>query len=77
MNLLGNENQLSEIKNPFTSDKIEKIVFTICNYEFMKEPEYEAKINFNIGSTSFKHEVKADNFVNLVAKVEQIIKNHK
>ena len=75
MNLLGNENQLSEIKNPFTSDKVERIVFTIRNYEYMNEPEYEANIHFNGGSTSGKHEVKADNFVNLVAKVERIIKN--
>ena len=82
LELLGSQNEqkqyLSEFKDPFKSDKIEKIWISIRRGFFSDSRdkiEYSASIEFKNGNTEGKQNVEADNFPTLIYKIQEFIKS--
>lgn len=69
---------ISTHSDPFKSDKIEDIVFTIerstWSHSYGKV-SYKARISFRNGETSGWHRIEASDFVSLIQLTETFIKN--
>ena len=64
--------------DPFKSDKIEEIVFTIekSGWGHNKgQISYKSRISFKNGDTSGWHRIESDDFVSLIQLTETFIKN--
>jgi len=70
------ESFVSDYKNPFMSDKCERIFMHIRKDIFSEgEIIYEAVVKFKNGNTSGEQQIDASDFPSLVKKVEQFIKS--
>lgn len=73
MELTAN-NFISELKNPFDKNCIEVIRMRI-DKDWHGNSQFRAYIEFKNGSTSGEQSINAVDFVDLVKKVEEFIKN--
>lgn len=61
--------------NPFLPDKVKNVMFWINSSDYLHgNTTYTANIEFANGNTTGEHKIKADNFVDLVQKVEAFLK---
>lgn len=68
---------LSEIKDPFRSDKVDEVTLRIYPRGFWGngKPEFKALIHFKNGSTGGHQNVEAPDFTTLCQKVQAEIQN--
>ena len=65
--------ELQDFKNPFRKESVESIWFNMRKNIFTGNPTYTAAVKFKNGNTAGEQNFTADNFQNLVKKVEQFI----
>lgn len=71
----GKNDFVNTFKNPFKLDKVDKIEFEISKGMFDKNIIlFTAYVRFVDGKTRGSHNIEADSFPELVAKVEAFIK---
>lgn len=67
---------VSSYTNPFQSDKIKKIEFTIeKSYWTNDNTKYESCIRFSANNTTAYHRIEAESFDQLIKITEEFIKN--
>ena len=67
---------ITNYQNPFKSDKVRKIEFTIESSSWFKDKtEYKSMVRFQSGDTSGYHRMEADDFSSLFEKTEMFIKS--
>jgi hypothetical protein len=70
------KSSLADFSNPFNSNSVKQILMWIRKSPWAPyDIEYSATIEFKSGSTSGKQEIVAENFPQLVQKVEAFVKN--
>lgn len=67
---------LSTYENPFKSDKVKKIEFTIENSFWTNgKTAFKSCTRFDSGSTTGHHRLEADSFPEIVEKTESFIRS--
>lgn len=67
---------VSDYQNPFQSDNIEKIMFTIEKSWWTDgKTTYRSSINFKTKLTTGTHRIDASSFTELIAKTESFVKS--
>jgi hypothetical protein len=68
---------VSTFSNPFKSESVNTIDLRIRNDDFWTngKTKYTATVRFKNGDTSGNHGLEADDFMSLVQKVEEFLKN--
>lgn len=67
---------LSTYSNPFKSDKVTCITYTIQNDWWSNHKTvYKARVQFESGDTKGDHNIKADDFPSLLKSTEDFIKS--
>jgi hypothetical protein len=67
---------VSTYQNPFQSDKIKKIEFTIEKSFFTNnQTKYKSCINFDTGATTGYHRMEANSFPEIVEQTEAFIRS--
>ena len=79
MQLFKDENQkenfVSTYQNPFHSDKVKQIEFTIEYSIWTKEIEYKSRVRFESGTTTGYHRIQAASFPQIVEQTEAFIRS--
>lgn len=78
MNLFGSNasgSSLSEFKDPFKKDCVERIWFSIRKSWNGRDTIYASVVYFTNGKTKGEQEIEADDFINLVKKTEDFVKS--
>jgi|LakMenEpi03Aug12_release.lakeMendotaPanAssembly.Ray.scaffolds.fasta_scaffold962431_3 hypothetical protein len=80
LNIFNNSEEekkfISSYSNPFKSDKVDKIEFTIGRKLFTEnEIEYTASIRFKNGNSTGYQKIESSDFVSLVRETESFIKS--
>jgi len=73
--------ELTDFKNPFQKNQISRVSITIYNRQIYfnesRNPtiDFDAIVNFKNGNTEGQQKITADNFQNLIEKVNAFIKS--
>lgn len=66
---------VSNYQNPFQSDKVKKIEFTIEHSIWTGKIEFESCVRFQSGDTSGYHRIQASSFPEIVEQTEAFIRS--
>ncbi len=66
---------VSTYQNPFQSDKVKQIDFTIENSIWTKQIEFKSRVRFETGTTTGYHRMQASSFPEIVEQTEAFIRS--